>query len=71
MKEYKLLGVMISSNLKWEANTEYITKKKFQQALDAKKVCELGKRQGNNISQMTHHPNPATSLRLPGTKNNP
>ena len=29
VEEYKLLGEMISSNLKWEANTEYITKRAF------------------------------------------
>ena len=27
--EYKLVGVMISSNLKWDENTDYITKKAY------------------------------------------
>ena len=30
VEEFKLLGVKITSNLKWEANTEYITKKAYK-----------------------------------------
>ena len=29
VEAFKLVGVVISSNLKWEENTEYITKKAY------------------------------------------
>ena len=42
VEEYKLLGVIISSNLKWEANTEYITKKAFSRLWMLRRLKNLG-----------------------------
>ena len=42
VEEFKLLGVMISSNLKWEANTEYITKKAYKRLWMIRRLKNLG-----------------------------
>ena len=40
--EYKLVGVMISSNLKWDENTEYITKKAYSRLWMLRRLKNLG-----------------------------
>ena len=42
VEEFKLLGVMISSNLKWQANTDYITKKAFSRLWMIRRLKNLG-----------------------------
>ena len=42
VEEFKLLGVMISSNLKWEANTDYITKKAYKRLWMIRRLKNLG-----------------------------
>ena len=39
---YKLVGVMISSNLKWDENTEYITKKAYSRLWMIRRLKNLG-----------------------------
>ena len=39
---YKLVGVQISSNLKWDENTEYITKKAYSRLWMIKRLKNLG-----------------------------
>ena len=40
--EYKLVGVMISSNLKWDENTDYITKKAYSRLWMLRRLKNLG-----------------------------
>ena len=40
--EYKLVGVMISSSLKWDENTEYITKKAYSRLWMLRRLKNLG-----------------------------
>ena len=40
--EYKLVGVMISSNLKWDENTDYITKKAYSRLWMIRRLKNLG-----------------------------
>ena len=42
VEEFKLLGVMISSDLKWQANTDYITKKAFSRLWMIRRLKNLG-----------------------------
>ena len=42
VEEFKLLGVMISSDLKWQANTEYITKKAYSRLWMLRRLKNLG-----------------------------
>ena len=42
VEEYKLLGVMISSNLKWETNTSYTTKRAFSRLWMLRRLKNLG-----------------------------
>ena len=42
VEEFKLLGVMISSDLKWQANTEYITKKAYSRLWMIRRLKNLG-----------------------------
>ena len=42
VEEFKLLGVMITSNLKWETNTEYITKKAYKRLWMIRRLKNLG-----------------------------
>ena len=42
VEEYKLLGVMITSDLKWDTNTEHITKKAFSRLWMIRRLKNLG-----------------------------
>ena len=42
VEEFKLLGVMISSNLKWETNTDYITNKAYKRLWMIRRLKNLG-----------------------------
>ena len=42
VEDFKLLGVMISSDLKWQANTEYITKKAYSRLWMIRRLKNLG-----------------------------
>ena len=42
VEEFKLLGVMITSDLKWETNTEYITKKAYKRLWMIRRLKNLG-----------------------------
>ena len=42
VEEFKLLGVKITSNLKWEANTDYITKKAYKRLWLLRRLKKLG-----------------------------
>ena len=42
VEEYKLLGVIISSDLKWDKNTEHITKKAFSRLWMIRRLKNLG-----------------------------
>ena len=42
VEEYKLLGMMITSDLKWDTNTEYITKKAFSRLWMIRRLKHLG-----------------------------
>ena len=42
VEEYKLLGVIISSDLKWDKNTEHITKKAFSRLWLIRRLKNLG-----------------------------
>ena len=42
VEEYKLLGVMITSDLKWDANTEHITKKAYSRLWMLRRLKNLG-----------------------------
>ena len=39
---YNLVGVMISSNLKWDENTDYITKKAYSRLWMLRRLKNLG-----------------------------
>ena len=42
VEDYKLLGVMISSDLKWDKNTEHITKKAYNRLWMIRRLKNLG-----------------------------
>ena len=42
VEEFKLLGVMLTSNLKWETNTDYITKKAYKRLWMIRRLKNLG-----------------------------
>ena len=43
VKQAKLLGVMISDDLKWDKNTEYLVKKAYSRMEFLRKVAEFTK----------------------------
>ena len=51
--EYKLVGVMISSNLKWDENTDYITKKAYSRLWMIRRLKNLGLNTGSLLQVFT------------------
>ena len=41
-KEMKILGVILTANLKWEANTDFICKKAYKQMWPIRRMKSLG-----------------------------
>ena len=50
--EYKLVGVMISSNLKWDENTDYITKKAYSRLWMLKKTEKSWLKQNQSFASI-------------------
>ena len=50
--EYKLVGVMISSSLKWDENTEYITKKAYSRLWMLKKTEKSWLKQNQSFASI-------------------
>ena len=53
VEEFKLLGIMITSDLKWDANTNSITKKAYQRLWMVRRLMNLGLKRRNLVKVYT------------------
>ena len=55
VEKMKLLGVMLTSDLKWRENTEFITKKAYKRLWLIKRLKQLGASTASLVDMYTKH----------------